>query len=953
MDAMGPAGVTGEVVMPSVRVDVLGPLRLVVGDEVVEVPGPKRRALLALLTMADSRAVSTSDLFDALWPAGLPDSARATLQSHVSRLRRHLGPAAPRLEASSGAYRLRLDEDGSGTDVACVRHLLDAANAADAADALRLLGDARSLWRGPALAEFDEIGQLAARAVTLRALRDSVDLAYAAAAIDAGATSDAVEISAALVARDPLSEPAVLTLMRALDAAGRGADALRAGHEHRHHLVTETGLQPSPALGELERIIAGRTTMPTRALPRAASGLRGRDSELAAVQRLLTHERLVTVLGPGGVGKSALAAEVAVRADHVTVVLLAPITDPAAIPQALAAALDLRVVHGAVLSACVALLGAGPQLLVIDNCEHLLPAIRDVVAALVDGCPHLTVLATSREPLGHPAEQQFRLTPLAVTSAADLDDLARAPAVGVFVDRARRVRPHFSPNDDELGVIGDIVRRLDGIPLAIELAAGRLSTLGVGDLRTRLDRSLDLLGDGRAATLRQTIAWSYDLLPDHEQRLFRHLGVFPDGFDLAAAETIAKDLALPADATGALAHLVDASMIDTTLDGTPRYRMLDTIRSYAHDRLLAADEYDVATDRFLDWALHLAAWFGRAIDTDDEPHADRAMRREIANLRSAWRLVRNLRRVDDAVRMVVAFGDASTWRDLTEVWDWALELADDPAIDNHAEADAVLGIAAGNAWSRGDLTYADHLARKGLDGRRPGAWRCRAALALVALSHGELEAAAVHATEAAAVADRPDQSLGVAALARAYGGDLDAATHFNERLAAVATSPTLRGFHRYVAGEIEALAGRADRAERHYQQAIGDSRVSGATFVEAIASVGLVTARASAGRIAEALDGYQDLIDYWARTGGWIQQWTTLRNLAQLLHAIGDEETAVYLDAAADHAPDAPPITRPRDAAPAGLPAERIASIIADADNASRLEVVDVARRALDRHRQR
>jgi tetratricopeptide (TPR) repeat protein len=519
----------------------------------------------------------------------------------------------------------------------------------------------------------------------------------------------------------------------------------------------------------------------------------------------------------------------------------------------------------------------------------------------------------------------------------------------VFVDRARRVRPNFSPNPDELRVVGGIVRRLDGIPLAIELAAGRLSTLGLGDLGTRLDRSLDLLGDGRTATLRHTIAWSYDLLPDHEQRLFRHLGVFPDGFDLATAENIAGDLTLPTDATGALAHLVDASMIDTTLDGVPRYRMLDTIRSYALDRLLAADELGAATERFLDWALHLAAWFERIIDTDDEPHADRAMRHEIANLRTAWRLFRNHRRLDDAVRMVVAFGDPCTWRDLTEVWDWALELAHDPDIDHHAEAAAVLGIAAGNAWSQGDLTHADHLARRGLDGRRPGAWRCRSALALVALSHGELDDAANHATEAAAVADRLDQSLGVAALARAYGGDLDAATRFNDRLAAVATSPTLRGFHRYVAGEIDSLAGRTDRAEQHYQQAIANSRASGATFVEAIASVGLVTARARAGRIAEALEGYQELVDYWARTGGWIQQWTTLRNLAQLLRTIGDQETAVYLETAADHAPDAPAETTRRDA-PIGLTAERLASIIAEAANARRLDVIDVARRALDRH---
>ena len=335
-----------------VRVDVLGPLRLVVGDEVVDVPGPKRRAVLALLAVAEGRAVPTGDILDALWPLEVPDSARATLQSHVSRLRRHLGPAAPLLEGLGGAYRLRLDEAGSGTDVAQARALLATAKGAGPADARRLLAEARSLWRGVALAEFADVDPLAALAVTFDALRENVDQAYAAAAIDAGAADEAVEVASALVAGDPLAEAAVMILMRALDAVGRAADALRAGHDHRHRLVTETGLEPSPALSELERTIAGRTRMRPSSLPRAASSLRGRDSELAAVQRLLAHERLVTVLGAGGMGKSALAAEVAARADHVTVVPLASITDPAAIPQALAAALDLHVVHGDVLSAC-------------------------------------------------------------------------------------------------------------------------------------------------------------------------------------------------------------------------------------------------------------------------------------------------------------------------------------------------------------------------------------------------------------------------------------------------------------------------------------------------------------------------------------------------------------------------------------------------------------------------
>jgi predicted ATPase/DNA-binding SARP family transcriptional activator len=922
-------------------VDVLGPLRLSVGGEVVDVPGPKRRALLALLTRAEGRAVPTDELLDALWPEELPASARGALQSHVSRLRRHLGRAAPRLEGCGDAYRLRLDDAGSGTDAGRARSLLADAKQADPAEACRLLARARSLRRGVGLAEFDDVAPLAAWAVSLDALRRAVDEAYATAAMSAGETDEAVEVASALVAEDALSETAVLLLMRSLHAAGRPADALRAGHDHRRLLASETGLEPSPTLRDLESAIAGRIAPRPRPVPRATGGLRGRNSELAAVQRLLIDERLVTVLGPGGVGKTALAAEIAARAEQATPLLLAPVTDPAAIPQVLAAALDLRVVHGDVLQACAALLAAGPQLLVVDGCERLLPDIRDVVATLLDICPPLTVLATSREPLGISTERRFRLAPLSVTASDDIADLAGSPAVALFVDRARRVRPGFSPDPDDLSLIAQIVRRLDGMPLAIELAGGRLSSLGLSDLHRRLDRSLDLLADSQTTTLRRTIEWSYDLLPDHEQRLFRYLSFFPDGFDLPTAEFVAGDLAADADATGAVAHLVDASMLEAAVGITARYRMLDTIRGFGLDRLNAQGEHEAATERFLDWALQFAAWFDQTIDTRDERRADELLRREIANLRVAWRQVRDRGQLDDAVRLVVSFGDASSWRDLTEVWDWGLELADELLTRRHPDGASVAGIAAGHAWARGELDRADLLARRGLEAAGDGTWRCHSALALVALSRGDLKAATVQGTVAAARATRTDQSLGVAALACAYDGDLGEANTLNDRLARLAASPTMEGFHAYVAGEIEALAGRTERAEQHYERAIALGRVSGATFLEGIAAVGVLTLRANTGRINQALDGYRDLLEYWARTGAWTQQWTTLRNLARLLRSIGDQDIAVYLEAAADHAPDAPAVTEHGERRTAGL-----------ADSVgSRDQVLDIARRAIDRHR--
>lgn len=620
--------------IPVVRVDVLGPLRLTVGGSVVPVPGPKRRALLALLAI-DDRAVPVDDILDALWPVDLPDAARTSLQSQVSRLRGHLGRAGVRLEGLNGAYRLRLDGPGSGTDARRARSLLNAAKAAGPAEARRLLEEARSLWRGAPLGEFLDVHRLAGSAATLIEVRRRVDEAYVDATLASGDHGAALEVAMGLVSHDPLSEPAVVLLMRALAAAGRGAEALRSGYEYRRRLAEETGLEPSPALGELERTIAGQATGRQARRPRPGGPLRGRDSELAALHRLLACERLVTVVGPAGVGKTRLATELAARTEPATVLSLATVTDATAVPIELAATLDLQVVHGDVLTACARLLAAGPQLLLIDNCEHLLAGVRDVVALLLDDCPQLTVLTTSREPLGLDAEQRFRLGALSVATPVDANDLARSPAVAVFLDRARQVRPGFTPDRVDLALVAEIVRRLDGMPLAIELAAARMSSLQLGDLHARLDRALDLLGDDRTTTLRQAFEWSYALLPPDEQRLFRHLGVFPDGFDLPTAETIGADLDLSSDTTRALAHLVDASMIETAFGNDARYRMLDVMRSFALDRLHTEGEADLALERFVGWALGLAAWTARTADTEQEPAADRVLRRELANLRGA------------------------------------------------------------------------------------------------------------------------------------------------------------------------------------------------------------------------------------------------------------------------------------------------------------------------------
>ena len=882
---------------------MLGPLRLTIDGDEVTVPGPKRRALLALLAMADGRAVPVEDLLDALWPSDLPDSARSTLQSHVSRLRGHLGSSAVRLEAIGGGYRLLLGP--AETDFGCARRLLAAAQDAAPAEAARLLAEARALWRGQPLTEFAEVAPLAASSVTLHELHRRIDETLVGALLDSGDPHGAAAVAAEYAAAEPHAEPAAVLHMRAVHALGRTADALRIGYEYRRRLASDTGLEPTAALAELEAQLASATTPPVGRVPRAANRLRGRDSELAALRRLLTSERLVTLVGPGGVGKTRLAIEVAADIEPATALLLAPVTDRDALPQAIAAALGLRVVHGDVLTACAALLAAGPQLLVVDNCEHLLDAARAAVERLLEDCPQLTILATSREPLRLAAEQRLRLAPLPVSRPRDARGLDHAPAVAVFMDRATRLDPTWRPSGSDLATITGIVRRLDGLPLAIELAAGRLSTLGLEDLHARLDHALDLLRDEGSGTLRQTIAWSYDLLRDDEQRLARFISAFPDGLDLRAAEALGANLGLT-DSLHTLARLVDASMLESSGTPTTRFGMLHTVAAFMAEKLHEHDEADAAAGRFLRWALDLVAWIAHTTYSPDERIVDDTIRRELANLRAAWVTVRSQRRTGDAIAIVRGLLDAATWRDLTEVWDWSLELADDPDLKAHPDATVMMGLAATSAWFRGDVDTAERLASDGLDRADDGEWACLGAISLVALSRGRLDLARTHAITAAETAPQPTQSFGVAALAAAYSGDIDSARALNERFSSIAICPTFDAFHHYITAEINALDNRRDEALALYGAAIQLATTVGSTFVQGLASVGRLSNLADAGETSRALSGYEELIGYWERTGSWVQQWVTLRNLAVLLASIGDNATAAHLRAAADRAADAP-----------------------------------------------
>ncbi|HEY6294027.1 MAG TPA: NB-ARC domain-containing protein, partial [Streptosporangiaceae bacterium] len=382
------------------------------------------------------------------------------------------------------------------------------------------------------------------------------------------------------------------------------------------------------------------------AFPAELTSFIGRDKPVREVTGLLAEHRLVTVTGPGGSGKTRLAVKVAKHvihrfADGVWLIQLAPVADPALVPSAVAAMLGIREESGTPAAEALARVLARQQvLLVMDNCEHVIGATAELSARLLLAADDLRILATSREPLQVAGESRYRLAPLTVPDPDDLANAAKAEAVALFTDRARSADMHFTVTTDTASAVARLVTRLDGIPLAIELAAARVETLGVTGLLDRLDdrfallSGADRLAPSRHRSLAATVEWSYQLLTPDEQRVFRALSVFPGPVTLAGAEAVAGP-----DAGSAVLHLVDCSLLVPPRpgpDGRSRYAMLETLRAYG-SRLLAQAGHDAAAAALARYALALAeqAGAGLATSTGEEVGAARWLDAEDAMMRQA------------------------------------------------------------------------------------------------------------------------------------------------------------------------------------------------------------------------------------------------------------------------------------------------------------------------------
>jgi predicted ATPase/DNA-binding SARP family transcriptional activator len=629
------------------RIRMFGPFQVErEGQPLPRLRSRKGHWLLGLLVLRHGREVERSWLAGTLWPDSPALRTLANLRNTLLDLRRALGPEAGRLLAPS-PRTLALDLAGAAVD------LLQFDTAVARAD-LPSLQQAVALYQGPLLEGCAEEWIFQERQVREAAYLRALETLAGGAMAECDAETAAGYLRQA-VAVDPLREQTQRALMEALAAGGNVTAAMATYRDLRLRLHHGHQGEPDPETQQLyERIraaarrkpaagspctVAGKGEArapdnspgagsakigsPPHNLPLPLSSFVGRESQISELKQWLAGPaRLVTLTGVGGAGKTRLALEVAAGlpeeyADGIWLVELASLADASLVPQAVAAALGVWKEPGAPITpTLVSFLKPRQLLLVLDNCEHLIGACAQLATVLLQACPNLQILATSREVLGVTGEVPYRVPPLSVPEAGpsqSLENLTRSEAVRLFLERAVTAPAGFTLTDGNAPWVAQICQQLDGLPLAIELAAARVRALPVEEIAARLADRFRLLRGSRTAlprqqTLRALMDWSYDLLSEAEQTLLRHLSVFSGGWTLEAAEAVGAGEGVEAwEVADRLTQLVEKSLVlYEPADGQARYRLLETVRQYARDRLLEAGNAAAARDRHRDWFVVLA-----------------------------------------------------------------------------------------------------------------------------------------------------------------------------------------------------------------------------------------------------------------------------------------------------------------------------------------------------------
>ena len=651
-----------------VRFGLLGTLAVWTDDgRLVEVPEAKVRALLADLLLHLGRPVSADRLIDDLWGDDLPVHPAGALQSKVSRLRQALENAEPRggelVAFRSPGYLLRVESDA--LDECRFAALIERADATEnPRDQAELLADALALWRGPPLADFADAMFAQVAIARLAEQRLGALEAQAEARLALGEHRLLTGELGELVAHHPLRERLRAAHMLALYRAGRQAEAVNSYNELRDRLADDLGLDPGPSLASLyqaileqapglQRVQAPPTlaARPRTNIPAMLTDVVGRTAAVTELRGLLDERRLVTLTGPGGVGKTRLALETATKAagafpDGVWLVELAEPTRAGAGTPAdmVLAVLGIRDDSSMDPSDLLAeALRASRMLLILDNCEHLIDQAAKLTAQLLQAAPELRILVTSREPLMLAGEIVWAVPRLELPDPATGQQpavLAQFSAVQLFVMRASASAPGFRLDEGNAQAVAGLCRRLDGIPLALELAATRVRTLGVHELLARLDDRFRLLVTGhrdaprRQQTLWAVIDWSWELLTEPERLVLRRLAITADGCSLPAAEAICAEDDL--DVLGLVARLVDRSLVVVT-DGPDgrRYRLLESVAAYGLRRLRQAGEFGQVRLRHRRYYTNFAERAASRLRGHDQRSWLRRLDAETANLRNS------------------------------------------------------------------------------------------------------------------------------------------------------------------------------------------------------------------------------------------------------------------------------------------------------------------------------
>lgn len=670
-----------------VRFRLLGPMEIVVHGVPAALPGTAERALLVQLLLSPGRTIPATMLVDRLWSASsLPVNPMNALQIRVSKLRRglaaiglgdivtregigyraHVSPSA--VDAVDFVERVRLARTRSsaaGTD--CTEEHLEAYDSA--------LG----LWRGQPLSDFNTESWATLEITRLTELKVAAVTERATIALALGRNVEVTGQLEPLVAQDPTLESLAGLLMVAMYRSGRQADALAVYSRTRSTLDDALGLEPSVSLRSLhERVLRqdeslggpGEASVPTPVLPRSRSRvsrlrpgsstnlpavlrpLIGRDDQLDALCALVSESRLVTLVGPGGSGKTSLALAATARMakgfrDGAAGVRLASVNGaeqvPLAVADGLGVPLDGAAAERDVRERILAYLADRHLLLMTDNCEHVIDAAAGMLDGILGRCPGVTVLATSREALAIPDEVQLSVGPLdSAPEATSPSEILNFPASQLFVERARSVRPGMTFTADDLLAVGRIGRSLDGMPLALELAAARVAAMSPSEIADRLTDRFALLTTGartaeaRQQTLRATVDWSYALLDEKEQTVFNRLSVFRGGWTLQAAEEVVGDERMVlGQVLDTMGRLVEQSMVVVEPGPRTRYRMLETLRQYAAEQLSLAGEMNELSDRHSRYFGRLAAESAVQLRGQGQREALSRLREDHTNIRAA------------------------------------------------------------------------------------------------------------------------------------------------------------------------------------------------------------------------------------------------------------------------------------------------------------------------------